>query len=103
MSTLTPKTKAESRARRHARIRAKVVGTAMRPRLAVFRSNRGIFGQVIDDERGVTLAHGVSGGALAKAALAKGITAVVFDRGGFRYAGKVKLFADEARAAGLTF
>lgn len=105
------------RARRHARIRARVIGSAECPRLAVYRSNRFISAQLIDDARGVTLAaaHGrdfkgaasaqakAVGEAIATKAKAAGIGAIVFDRGGYRYAGKVKTLADAARAGGLAF
>lgn len=110
--------KQQTRARRHGRIRSTLWGTAARPRLAVFRSNRYIYGQVIDDEKGVTLA-GLSSGkisgastreraraagkALAEKAREKGVAEVVFDRGGFLYAGSVKAFADGAREGGLKF
>ncbi|MFQ5540776.1 MAG: 50S ribosomal protein L18 [Candidatus Paceibacteria bacterium] len=118
MSKLTPKTKQGLRARRHRRARAKVAGTASRPRLAVFRSNRGIYAQLIDDVSGTTLASvapakggakglmeqaKAAGTALAAAAKTKGITTAVFDRGGFTYTGRVKALADAARAGGLTF
>jgi large subunit ribosomal protein L18 len=113
-NTLTTK---ELRQRRHARVRARVSGTATRPRLAVFRSNRFISAQLIDDTAGNTLAaaHGrdfkgtqsvqaVSVGAeISKKAKAAGITAIVFDRAGYRYAGQVKALADAAREGGLTF
>jgi large subunit ribosomal protein L18 len=109
--------KKELRDRRHNRVRAKVSGTAIRPRLAVFKSNRYISAQVIDDTKGVTVAaaHGrTTGGALsvqaaavgkavAAAAGKAGITTVVFDRGGYEYGGQIKLLADTAREAGLTF
>ena len=91
MSTLTVR---EARLRRHRRIRGKVSGTAERPRLAVFRSNRGVFAQLIDDGSGKTLA------AAAKKA---GIETVVFDRGGYLYHGRVKALADGAREGGLQF
>ena len=118
MSTLT---KRQARERRHRRIRGKIAGTAERPRLAVFRSNRGIFAQLIDDEAGKTLA-GASwlglaktfkgnkseqaaevGKALAKAAKAAGVETCVFDRGGYLYHGRVKALADGAREGGLEF
>jgi large subunit ribosomal protein L18 len=118
MSTLT---KREARERRHRRIRGKVAGTAERPRLAVFRSNRGIFAQLIDDEAGRTLA-GASwlglakgfkgdkteqatevGKALAAAAKQAGIERCVFDRGGYLYHGRVKALAEGAREGGLQF
>ena len=112
-----PKANSELRNRRHARVRATIKGTAERPRLAVFRSNRFVSAQLIDDTAGTTLAaaHGrefkgsqsvqakAVGEAVAKAAKAKGITAIVFDRGGYRYGGQVKALADAARAGGLTF
>ena len=110
-------TKSILRKRRHARVRAKIQGTATRPRLAVFRSNRFISAQMIDDIAGRTLAaaHGREfpgaqgtqapsvGTAIAKRAKAAGITAVVFDRGGYSYVGQIKALADAARVAGLTF
>ena len=112
-----PTTNRELRKRRHARVRATIKGTATRPRLAVFRSNRFVSAQLIDDGAGKTLvaAHGrefpgkqslqakAVGGAIAKAAKSKGITTVVFDRAGYRYIGQVKALADAARAGGLTF
>lgn len=106
------------RTRRHARIRARVIGTAERPRLAVFRSNRAIYAQLIDDTNGVTLASADSrkvnatgareraaavGNTIADAAKAKGVSAVVFDRGGFQYQGVIAALADGARAGGLNF
>ena len=117
MKYVTGTSKQAERKRRHARIRARVAGTAARPRLAVFKSNRFISAQVIDDMLGRTLvsAHGreakgpqsvrakVVGETIAKAARAKGIDAVVFDRGGYRYAGQVKTLAEAARAGGLVF
>lgn len=106
-----------SRLRRHKRIRAKVSGTAARPRLAVFRSNRFVSVQLIDDEAGKTLAaahgreFGGSTGAqaskvgveIAKRAKAAGISSAVFDRGGYSYAAQIKTLADAAREGGLTF
>jgi large subunit ribosomal protein L18 len=118
MSTLTTR---EARLRRHRRIRGKVTGTKERPRLAVFRSNRGIFAQLIDDQNAVTLASaswlqlkkGFSGDKteqaaevgkqLAAAAKAAGVTTCVFDRGGYLYHGRVKALADGAREGGLEF
>ncbi len=106
------------RERRHARVRAKVVGNAERPRLSVFKSNTRIIAQVIDDEAGKTLVAVDSStekaatpreraekaaATIAKLALEKKITKVVFDRGGFQYMGTIKAFADAARAAGLEF
>ena len=101
------------RQKRKARIRAKITGTAARPRLSVFKSNKSMRAQVIDDAKGETIASAqvkgktkVAGkelGALiAKAALAKKITTVVFDRSGYRFHGTVKEIADSARAGGLT-
>lgn len=118
MSKRTPKTNLGLRARRHARVRARISGTATRPRLSVFRSNRSLSVQLIDDERGVTLASATSQGMIGKtmteqarmvgtmiaeAAQAKNITSVVFDRGGFTYAGRIKVLADAAREKGLNF
>ena len=109
-----------ARQRRHRRVRGKVSGTAQRPRLAVFRSAKHIYAQIIDDVAGVTLAAASSmdkgfsksggniegaaevGKAIAKAALAKGIDTVVFDRGGNIYHGRVKALAEGAREGGLT-
>ena len=117
MTVATPQAK---RLRRRRRVRAKVSGTAERPRISVFRSNRGISAQLIDDGAGRTLAavnwteadlralpraqrarH--AGELLAQRAQAGGIQAVVFDRGGYRYHGHVKALADGAREAGLRF
>lgn len=110
--------KTYKRNRRHARIRARISGTADRPRLAVFRSNRAIYAQLIDDERGTTIAAADSrsstgatlrerseavGVAIASAAKEKGIERVVFDRGGFQYQGVIALLAESARKAGLLF
>ena len=117
------KTREERRERRHRRVRKKVVGTAERPRLVVFRSLKNIEAQVVDDTRGVTLL-GIStlsadvkngeegsksdlgrraGKVLAARALEQGITRVVFDRGGYLYHGRVKAFAEGAREGGLEF
>ncbi len=110
-------TKSALRERRHRRVRARIVGTALRPRLAVFRSNRFISAQLIDDAGSRTLAsaHGREfggspstqarevGAAIAKRARAKRVAAVVFDRGGYRYAAQVKALAEAARAGGLAF
>ena len=111
--------KIETRVRRHARVRSVVSGTAARPRLAVFRANQHIYAQLIDDESGKTLAAASTleakakgtkseqaaaiGTTIAERAKAAKITAVVFDRGGFRYHGRVKALAEAARAAGLSF
>jgi large subunit ribosomal protein L18 len=113
----SPTTNKQLRERRHARVRARVIGTAERPRLTVFRSNRFISVQLIDDSAGKTVAavHGREfkgaqsvqaasvGSSIAKKAKAIGITAIVFDRGGYRYGGQVKTLADAAREGGLVF
>ena len=109
----------KQRLRRHKRVRGAVSGTAQRPRLNVFRSSKNIFAQVIDDVQGVTLASASSmdkdfnayggnveaakkvGEAIAKKCLEKGITEVVYDRGGFVYQGRVQALAEGAREAGL--
>jgi large subunit ribosomal protein L18 len=106
------------RQRRHARVRAKVAGSSERPRLSIYKSNTRIVAQIIDDGKGVTLASVSSASekgktpreraeaaakSLAKRASEKGVTMVVFDRGGFQYVGTIKAFADAARAAGLQF
>jgi large subunit ribosomal protein L18 len=116
--------RAAARIKRHYRIRNKINGTAQQPRLAVFRSNQHIYAQVIDDTASTTLvaastmesdiaskldstsntaAAEAVGEAVAKKALEKGITEVVFDRGGYVYHGKIKALADAAREAGLKF
>ncbi|HUY62546.1 MAG TPA: 50S ribosomal protein L18 [Candidatus Paceibacterota bacterium] len=113
----TANAKQDLRQRRHARIRARVAGTAERPRLAVYRSNRFVSVQLIDDDAGKTIAaaHGrefkgsqsaqavAIGEAIAKRAKAAGISAIVFDRGGYQYGAQIKALADAARAGGLTF
>ena len=110
--------KVKKRMTRHARVRARVSGTATCPRLAVFRSNRYIYAQLIDDENCVTVAAADSrkekgatateradavGKAVAEIAKKKGIEKVVFDRGGFQYQGMIKTLAEGARSAGLVF
>ena len=110
--------KTSKRVSRHNRIRAKVSGTAERPRLAIFRSNRFIYAQLIDDVAGKTLAAsdsrkvegktlteraGAVGADIANKAKAIGVNTVVFDRGGFRYQGTVASLADSARTQGLVF
>ncbi len=101
--------KQEKRARRHKRIRATITGTAERPRFSVFKSNMAIYAQLIDDAKGHTLAAAKGkdaakvGAEVAKLASAKGVTKVVFDRGGYLYTGSVKALADAAREAGLQF
>lgn len=110
--------KVTGRARRKLRIRKKVHGTTQRPRLAVFRSAKHIYAQVIDDSQGTTIAHASSvvgpsenkveaaksvGSTVAKACIDKGVDQVVFDRGGYRYHGRVRALAESAREAGLKF
>ncbi len=117
---MTVSTAPQRRLRRRRRVRAKVRGSAERPRISVFRSNRGIFAQLIDDDAGHTLAA-VSwiepelrelkpidqarraGALLAERAKAAGVDTAVFDRGGYKYHGRVKALADGARESGLTF
>ncbi|MHB8651840.1 MAG: 50S ribosomal protein L18 [Minisyncoccota bacterium] len=114
----TAKTKQYKHMRRHARVRAKISGTAEVPRLSVYKSNRFMYAQLIDDVRGVTIAaasdlsaQGATkvvraqsvGEELAKAAQSHKIKRVVFDRGGFLYTGRVRALAEGARAGGLTF
>ncbi len=117
-------TRAVARSRRHARVRSNLAGTAARPRLNVYKSLTAIYAQVIDDGAGRTLvsastvdqelrekAKGMKkseqaklvGEAIAQRAKSKGISSVVFDRGGFRYVGRVKALADGAREGGLKF
>jgi large subunit ribosomal protein L18 len=115
---MTVLTRPQTRLRRRHRVRAKITGTAERPRISVFRSNRGIHAQLIDDVAGSTLAAvswiegdlrgmkpmeqaGKAGELLAQRAKAAGIESAVFDRGGYQYHGKVKAFADGAREGGL--
>jgi large subunit ribosomal protein L18 len=111
----------EARLRRHRRVRGKIRGTAERPRLAVFRSNRGIFAQLIDDDAGKTVAAASwvglpksfkgdkseqaseVGKTLAQAAKKAGVESVVFDRGGYLFHGRVKALAEGAREGGLSF
>ena len=117
---MTVKSKPSSRLRRRRRVRAKINGTAARPRLSVFRSNRGIQAQLIDDVQGHTVAAvnwiegdlkplarmeqaKRAGELLAERAKAAGIEQCVFDRGGYRYHGKVKALAEGAREGGLKF
>ncbi len=95
--------------RRHRRIRAKISGTAEAPRLSVFKSNRYVYAQLIDDTKGTTLAAASGndakkvGAEIAKKGLAAKIEKVVFDRGGYLYAGKIQAIADGAREGGLKF
>ena len=113
----TTLSKAQSRAKRHNRLRHRITGTAARPRLAVFRSNKFVYAQLIDDVAGTTIAAADSrnekgtrlegaqavGTTIAKKAADKKITEVVFDRGGFQYIGIVAAVADAARTGGLKF
>ena len=121
---VSKESRSKVRAKKHMRIRNRFSGSAERPRLAVFRSNNHVYAQVIDDVNGTTLVSASTlekdiktelkntddieaatkiGDVVAKRALEKGIKAVVFDRGGYIYHGKVKALADAAREAGLEF
>ena len=121
---VSKKSRSEVRAKKHRRMRNHLSGTAERPRLAVFRSNNHMYAQIIDDVAGVTLASASTlekevkgelektnnveaaaylGTVIGKRALEKGITTVVYDRGGYIYQGKVAALADAAREAGLEF
>ena len=121
---VSKKSRSEIRRKKHMKLRNRFSGTAQRPRLAVFRSNNHMYAQIIDDTVGKTLvsastldkevkaecektnnvdAAAVVGTVVAKRALEKGITTVVYDRGGFVYEGKVKALAEAAREAGLEF
>ena len=117
---MSKQTRRESRTRRHQRVREKIRGSAGRPRLAVFRSITHIYAQLIDDDSGRTLVEASSvgvkdgkgrkserakavGAMLGEKAKAKGIGEAVFDRGGYRYHGRVKALGDAARSAGLRF
>jgi large subunit ribosomal protein L18 len=117
---MTVLTKPAKRLKRRRRVRAKVRGSAERPRVSVFRSNRGVFAQLIDDDAGRTLAavnwteselRGLgrmdqarrTGGLLAERAKAAGIERAVFDRGGYQYHGRVRALAEGAREGGLDF
>ena len=99
----------KSRQKRKIRIRSRLSGTSKRPRLSVFRSNKYIYGQIIDDEKGLTLAasYGTNpkevGERLGQLALKKKIKAIVFDRSGYRYHGKIKILADSLREKGVNF
>jgi len=116
---VTVQTKPQSRLKRRRRVRAKISGTAERPRISVFRSNRGIAAQLVDDLTGHTLAAvawteeplrgkapmeqaGAAGRLLAERAQAAGVSSAVFDRGGYQYHGRVKAFAEGVREGGLT-
>jgi large subunit ribosomal protein L18 len=106
-------TKQQKRIRRHNRIRAKVIGTDKMPRLCVFKSNQHIYAQIIDDTKGKTIVHASGakkakvafevGKEIAKLAIEKKIKKIVFDRGGFKYHGRIRALADGAREAGLQF
>jgi large subunit ribosomal protein L18 len=117
---MTVQTKPQRRLRRRRRVRARVRGSADRPRLSVFRSNRGVFAQLIDDDRGHTVASvswtepelrkldpaeqaKKAGELLASRAKESGVSACVFDRGGYRYHGRVRALAEGAREGGLKF
>jgi len=117
---MTVMTKPAQRLKRRRRVRAKIRGSAERPRISVFRSNRGIFAQLIDDDSGRTIAsvswteadlRGLgpmeqatrAGGLLAQRAVAAGVSTAVFDRGGYQYHGRVKALAEGAREGGLAF
>jgi large subunit ribosomal protein L18 len=117
---MTVTTKPQQRLKRRKRVRSKISGSADRPRLSVFRSNRGIFAQLVDDRSGKTIAAvnwieddlrklepmeqaTKVGSLLAERAKAAGVTACVFDRGGYRFHGRVKALAEGAREGGLEF
>jgi large subunit ribosomal protein L18 len=117
---MTVTTKGQQRLRRRRRVRARISGTAARPRLSVFRSNRGVFAQLIDDTNGHTMAAvnwiepelrkltaseqaKKAGELLAERAKAAGVETCVFDRGGYQYHGRVKALAEGAREGGLEF
>ncbi len=117
---MTVLTKRQSRLKRRRRVRARIKGTAERPRLSVYRSNRGVFAQLIDDVRGHTVAAvnwiepelrelsateqaRKAGELLADRAKGAGVETCVFDRGGYRYHGRVKALAEGAREGGLAF
>ncbi len=121
---MAEKNRSEARIRRHGRVRINVQGTSQRPRLSVFRSLSEIYAQIIDDQAGKTIASASSidhelrgkvkgmkkaeqaklvGKMLAERAKSKGVKAIVFDRGGFKYSGRVKALADGAREGGLEF
>ena len=115
MATLS---KTQQRERRHRRVRARVSGSEARPRLSVYKSNTRLTAQIINDDKGLTIAAVSSidekgktpkeraekaAATLAKKAVEKGVKKVTFDRGGFKYVGTIKAFADAARAAGLEF
>lgn len=102
-------TTTQKRDRNHKKIRTRISGTSERPRLSVFKSNTALYAQLIDDDANVTLAQANGkdaqkvGAEIAKLGLAKKVSAVVFDRGGYVFTGKVKQLADSAREGGLKF
>jgi large subunit ribosomal protein L18 len=121
---MAEKSRSEARVRRHKRVRVRIQGTGTRPRLCVFRSLSEIYAQVVDDEKGNTVVSASTidvdlrekmkglkkaeqaklvGKTLAERAVGKGIKTIVFDRGGFKYTGRVKALADGAREGGLEF
>ena len=105
---VSKKSRSEVRVNKHRKLRNRFSGTAERPRLAVFRSNNHMYAQIIDDTAELEKTNNVEAAAylgtvIAKKAIEKGITSVVFDRGGFIYHGKIKALADAAREAGLNF
>ena len=117
---MSVRTRPQRRLKRHRRVRAKITGTASRPRISVFRSNQGLCAQLIDDSAGHTLAAvnwfepelrslpkpertRRAGQALAERAKTAGVSQAVFDRGGYRYHGRVRALAEGAREGGLTF
>lgn len=121
---MTKRSRNEARLKRHQRVRKNVYGTAEKPRLCVFRSLTSIYAQIIDDEKGITLVSSSSidkelkkkiagmekveqatevGKLLGERAISKNITTVIFDRGGYKYFGRVKALADGARESGLKF
>jgi large subunit ribosomal protein L18 len=117
---MTVMTKRQQRLRRRRRVRARIVGTAERPRLSVYRSNRGVFAQLVDDSTGATLAAvnwtepelrklsaseqaKRAGELLAERAKSAGVETCVFDRGGYKFHGRVKALAEGAREGGLVF
>ena len=116
---MSVRTKPQRRLKRRRRVRAKITGTAQRPRISIFRSNRGITAQLVDDVAGHTLVAvawteaelrdkapmegaTAAGKLLAERASAAGVTVVVFDRGGYQYHGRVKAFAEGVREGGIT-
>jgi large subunit ribosomal protein L18 len=103
------KVKKQKRNRRKARVRAKISGSEMHPRLSVFKSNTMLYVQIINDDKGLTLASAKGGDAnlvgqsIAQSAKSKGVNKIVFDRAGYSYTGKIKALAESIRSAGLEF